>query len=168
VYVARTPFHRIGKALRAQSVDILHEPKPKRWVGLIHYLDEEERSGPENLKTQKEPPERQRSGRGTDFGWCIMNNRAYCVNGVFTPSGDMSHRHCHAGVISFASGSRELECTVHNSSASLAELRAAGVESVPHRFELREWPGAPRRAVTVVWRKPGVLGVRFDEYFAAG
>ena len=33
-------LHRIGKALRAQSQDITHEPVPKRWVDLIHFLDE--------------------------------------------------------------------------------------------------------------------------------
>jgi hypothetical protein len=77
----------------------------------------------------------------------------------------MLDRSSHAGVISFANGSRELECTIHNSSASLAELRAEGVGSIPHRFELQEGPGAPRRAARVIWRKPGVLGVRFDEYF---
>lgn len=77
----------------------------------------------------------------------------------------MLDRTYHVGVISFANGSRELQCTIHNSSATLAELRAAGVESVPHRFELQEGPGAPQRAARVIWRKPGVLGVRFDEYF---
>jgi hypothetical protein len=69
------------------------------------------------------------------------------------------------GIISFANGSRQLECTIRNSSASFAELSSAEVGSVPHRFELQEGPDAPRRAVRVIWRKPGVLGVRFDEYF---
>jgi hypothetical protein len=78
----------------------------------------------------------------------------------------MQHRDPPAGVISFANGSRELECTIHNSSASWAELRAEQVGIVPHRFELQEREGASRRAVTVIWRKPGVLGVRFDEYFS--
>jgi hypothetical protein len=77
----------------------------------------------------------------------------------------MLDRNSHAGVISFANGSRELDCTIHNSSASLAELRAEGVGSVPHRFELQEGSGAPRRAVRVIWRKPGVVAVRFDAYF---
>jgi hypothetical protein len=87
------------------------------------------------------------------------------LRGLLRTSGNMSHRHDHAGIISFANGSRELECTIHNSSASWAELRAEGVGIVPHRFELREQPDAPPRAATVIWRKPGVLGVRFDEYF---
>ena len=77
----------------------------------------------------------------------------------------MPQRNSQAGVISFANGSRELECTIHNSSACLAELRAGGAGSVPHRFELQEVPDGPRRAARVIWRKPGVLGVRFDEYF---
>ena len=77
----------------------------------------------------------------------------------------MVNRNSQVGVISFANGSRELECTIHNSSASLAELKAAEIGSVPHRFELQEGPGARRRTARVIWRKPGVLGVRFDEYF---
>jgi hypothetical protein len=36
----------------------------------------------------------------------------------------MQHRDPPAGVISFGNGSRVLECTIHNSSASWAELRA--------------------------------------------
>jgi hypothetical protein len=71
----------------------------------------------------------------------------------------------HAGIITFANGSRALECTIHNSSASWAELRAEGAAIVPHRLELQEGPSAPRRAARVIWRKPGVLGVRFDDYF---
>jgi len=77
----------------------------------------------------------------------------------------MSHRQAHAGVISYANGSRVLECTVHNSSASWAELRAEGVEAVPSWFELREEQCAQPRSATVIWRKPGALGVRFSEYF---
>ena len=52
----------------------------------------------------------------------------------------------HAGIITFANGSRTLECTIHNSSASWAELRAEGAAIVPHRLELQEGPSAPRRA----------------------
>ena len=77
----------------------------------------------------------------------------------------MVNRNSQVGVISFANGSRELECTIHNSSASLAELKAAGVASVPHRFELHVGTGARRRTARVIWRMPGVLGVRFDDYF---
>src|SRR5436190_16540151 len=94
-------------------------------------------------------------------------DRVYCVE-RFCGGRNMRHRNSHAGVISFANGSRSLECTIHNSSASWAELRADGAGIVPHRFELQERPDAPRRAATVVWRKPGALGVKFDEYFLRG
>jgi hypothetical protein len=77
----------------------------------------------------------------------------------------MSHRHDNAGLISFANGTRQLECTVHNSSASLAELKGPGVESAPHRFELQTGKDALPRTVRVIWRKPGAVGVRFDDYF---
>jgi hypothetical protein len=39
-----TILRRIGKALRADVDDIVHEPLPTRWVDLIHYLDERERT----------------------------------------------------------------------------------------------------------------------------
>jgi hypothetical protein len=34
---------RLGKALHVGTDDIAHEPLPRRWVELIHYLDEQER-----------------------------------------------------------------------------------------------------------------------------
>ena len=77
----------------------------------------------------------------------------------------MSHRHSHAGVISFANRLGALECIVCSASASGAQLKLPAAATVPQRFELQERPGAPRRAATVVWRRTGVLGVRFDEYF---
>jgi hypothetical protein len=52
-------LHRIGKSMRAQSEDIAHEPLPKRWVDLIHYLDEQERKRAEGLEAKKEPRDRQ-------------------------------------------------------------------------------------------------------------
>ena len=33
----------IGKRLRGQGEDITREPLPRRWVDLIHHLDEQER-----------------------------------------------------------------------------------------------------------------------------
>jgi hypothetical protein len=105
--------------------------------------------------------------------WCRLlllmkePDRVYCVE-RFRGGRKMPHRKSHPGVIRFANGSRVLECTVRNSSASWAELRADGVGVVPQRFELQERPDAPRRAATVVWRKPGALGVKFDEYFLLG
>jgi hypothetical protein len=77
----------------------------------------------------------------------------------------MLHRQSHDGVISYASGSRVLECTVHNSSASGAVVMSPGVASLPRQFELQEGRDGRRRAATVVWRRTGVLFVRFDEYF---
>jgi hypothetical protein len=35
---------RIGKAVHVQIDDIRHEPLPRRWIELIHYLDEQERN----------------------------------------------------------------------------------------------------------------------------
>jgi hypothetical protein len=97
----------------------------------------------------------------------IMRADAYCVDceAFLRTSENMSHRHDHAGVISYANGSRILECTVCNSSASGAQVMAPAAATVPHRVELQEGQDAPRRAATVVWRRTGVLGVRFDEYF---
>ena len=34
---------RIGRALRAQFDEILHEPLPNRWVDLINYLNDKEK-----------------------------------------------------------------------------------------------------------------------------
>lgn len=38
-----TILQRLGKVLHVRMDDITHEPLPRRWVGLIHYLDEQER-----------------------------------------------------------------------------------------------------------------------------
>jgi hypothetical protein len=54
-----TILRRIGNALRGQSEDITHETLPKRWVDLIHYLDEQERKRAEGLEAKKEPRDRQ-------------------------------------------------------------------------------------------------------------
>lgn len=42
---------RLGKALRSQTDDITHEPLPRRWVDLIHSLDEQERKQSKPLST---------------------------------------------------------------------------------------------------------------------
>jgi len=52
-------FHRIAKAWRAGSEHITGEPVPKRWVELIHFLDEEERKRAEGLEAKKEARDRQ-------------------------------------------------------------------------------------------------------------
>jgi hypothetical protein len=77
----------------------------------------------------------------------------------------MLHHQGHDGVISYANGSRVLECTVRNSSASGALVVSPGAAALPRQFELQEGRDTRRRVATVVWRRTGVLFVRFDEYF---
>jgi hypothetical protein len=38
-----TILRRLGKAFHLYGDDIAHEPLPRRWVDLIHYLDEQEK-----------------------------------------------------------------------------------------------------------------------------
>jgi hypothetical protein len=45
-----TILERIGKTLRGHDEDITHEPLPRRWVDLIHFLDEQERK-----RSQRQP-----------------------------------------------------------------------------------------------------------------
>ena len=42
-----TILERIGKTLRGHDADITHEPLPRRWVDLILFLDEQERTRPD-------------------------------------------------------------------------------------------------------------------------
>jgi len=49
-------LRRLGKLLHDQDEDITHEPVPKRWVALIHFLDEQERKT--NLRSQATAGER--------------------------------------------------------------------------------------------------------------
>ena len=44
------PLDRIGRALRAQYDEIVHEPVPKRWVELINYLSDKEQKRREGLR----------------------------------------------------------------------------------------------------------------------
>jgi hypothetical protein len=67
------------------------------------------------------------------------------------------------GAISFANGSPTLDCVVQRSSASGAEVRVSNAREIPKRFKLSH--GTWQRAATVVWRRSGVLGIRFDDYF---
>jgi hypothetical protein len=39
-----TILQRLGKALHVRMDDVTHEPLPRRWVELIHHLNEEERT----------------------------------------------------------------------------------------------------------------------------
>ena len=65
------------------------------------------------------------------------------------------------GTICLENGST-LPCFVQRSSAALAEVRVPNAGSIPQLFELND--GVCRRAATVVWRRTGILGVRFDDY----
>jgi hypothetical protein len=51
---------RLGKALHIRMDDITHEALPRRWVELIHYLDEQER-----LRSEGPTPETKAHGRHT-------------------------------------------------------------------------------------------------------
>jgi hypothetical protein len=62
-------------------------------------------------------------------------------------------------------GSRALECTLERSSASGANVKLKATASVPRRLEFHD--GTSRRPATVVWRRTGVIGLRFDDYFRA-
>ena len=49
----------IGKGLRRRGEDITQEPLPRRWVDLIHHLDEQERRQAEGRdQPEAEPHER--------------------------------------------------------------------------------------------------------------
>jgi hypothetical protein len=42
--VQETILQRLGRTLRGHDEPITHEPLPRRWVDLIHFLDEQERT----------------------------------------------------------------------------------------------------------------------------
>ena len=67
------------------------------------------------------------------------------------------------GVLFLADGSRPVEYTLQRSSASGAQIKVGPAASVPQRVELHD--GTSQRSATVVWRTPGRLGIRFDDYF---
>ena len=67
------------------------------------------------------------------------------------------------GVLHIANGSHTLECTLQRSSASGANVKVAPAALVSHKLELHD--GTTQRAATVVWRRSGLLGIRFDDYF---
>jgi hypothetical protein len=52
-----TILERLGKTLRGHNEDVTHAPLPRRWVDLIHFLDEQERKRSE---PQPEPEPRGR------------------------------------------------------------------------------------------------------------
>jgi hypothetical protein len=52
----RNPIlYLIGKTLQVREHDIAHEPLPKRWVELIHHLNEQEGK---NREAQPERPQK--------------------------------------------------------------------------------------------------------------
>ena len=52
-----TVLQRLGKALHVRLDDITHEPLPRRWIDLIHYLNEEERKRSDR-QPESEPQQR--------------------------------------------------------------------------------------------------------------
>jgi hypothetical protein len=77
----------------------------------------------------------------------------------------MSMDHPRTRLLFVADGSRSLECRLQRSSASGANVRVERTAVIPQRVELHD--GTRQRAATVVWRKSGLLGLRFDDYFRA-
>jgi hypothetical protein len=51
-------FDAIVTRLRSDSEDITREPLPRRWVDLIHHLNEQERRPSERHQPELEPHER--------------------------------------------------------------------------------------------------------------
>jgi hypothetical protein len=52
--IKNTVLQIFGKALRGQRDGIVEEPLPRRWVDLIHHLDEQERKRSKPLEAQAE------------------------------------------------------------------------------------------------------------------
>jgi hypothetical protein len=48
----------IAKRLRDVGEDVSHEPLPRRWVDLIHYLDDKEQKRDEGRQGEPEPRDR--------------------------------------------------------------------------------------------------------------
>ena len=59
-YRQESVLGRLGKVLRGRDDDITNEPLPRRWVDLIHHLDDKERTRREPRatleKTEGSPP----------------------------------------------------------------------------------------------------------------
>lgn len=58
MHVQETILQRLGKALHAHWDHIEHEPLPRRWVELIHHLNEQERARERVQQTQLKGRER--------------------------------------------------------------------------------------------------------------
>jgi hypothetical protein len=57
-------FGRIGKAWRARNEPITHEALPRRWIELLHYLDEQERGQSERSNSAPPADEPKRPAQG--------------------------------------------------------------------------------------------------------
>jgi hypothetical protein len=72
----------------------------------------------------------------------------------------------HTGIIGFATGFGAVECVVQNASASGAQLRVPDAAIIPNNIQLLHETATRPRPATVVWRRTGVIGVRFNDYFS--
>lgn len=73
----------------------------------------------------------------------------------------------HAGIIGFANGFGAVVCVIQNASASGAQLRVPDAAIIPKEIQLQDETATQPRPATVVWRRTGVIGVRFNDYFLA-
>lgn len=64
--------------------------------------------------------------------------------------------------IVFGDGSRVIDCTIRNRSDIGAQLKVPSIVGIPDQFQLHETTTGERRTVTIVWRKVGLLGVKFE------
>jgi hypothetical protein len=71
----------------------------------------------------------------------------------------------YAGVVGFANGYTRVECVVQNASASGAQLRVPDAAIIPKEIQLQDETTARPRLASVVWRRTGVVGIRFHDYF---
>ena len=62
-------LRRLGKLLHDQDEDITHEPVPKRWVDLIHFLDAQERKRDEVGNVRLSRAIDKNTDRDREIGW---------------------------------------------------------------------------------------------------
>jgi hypothetical protein len=63
--------------------------------------------------------------------------------------------------IVFADGTNVIDCIIRNRSQDGAQLKVPSIVGIPDQFELHETATGERHVVTVIWRKVGLLGVKF-------
>ena len=66
-----------------------------------------------------------------------------------------------SGKIVYGNGSIVVDCTIRNISETGAQLKVPTTVAIPDQFEFRETTTGKGRAVTVVWRKGDLIGIRF-------